>query len=167
MYPTDNVIRWEVPARGDLPAVKIHAYDHSGIMPPIMKEASAKYNTKFGEDTLYIGEKGRMKTFGTAGGFQFLPHEQIKDMPRPEKTLPRAHGGPISDLLHVMKNGGTPCSDFVTASGPLTAFALTGHVAMLAGVGKKIEWDVEKMQCTNLPEANQFARRDYRQGWEL
>ena len=167
MYPTDNVLLWEVPARGDMPAVKIHAYDHGGIMPQIMKEAAAKYSTEFGEDTLYVGEKGLAKTFGTAGGFQFLPQQLFTDFPRPEKTLPRAHGGPVGDLLHVLKNGGTPCSDFVTASGPLTSFALTGHVAMLAGVGKKIEWDVEKMECTNLPEANKFARRDYRAGWEL
>ena len=66
-----------------------------------------------------------------------------------------------------MKNGGTPCSDFVTAAGPLASFALTGHLAMFAGVGKKIEWDVEKMECTNLPEANQYARREYRAGWEF
>lgn len=167
MYPTDNVILWEVPARGDMPAVKIHAYDHGGIMPPIMKEAAAKYRAKFGENTLFVGEKGMISSFGTAGGFQFLPQERFNEVPRPAKTLPRAHGGPIGDLLYVMKNGGTPCSDFPTSSGPLTSFALSGHLAMLAGVGKKVEWDVEKMECTNLPEANKFARRDYRAGWEL
>ena len=30
-----------------------------------------------------------------------------------------------------------------------------------------IEWDVEKMQCTNLPEINQDIRREYRKGWEV
>ena len=167
MYPTDNVLLWEVPARGDMPAVKIHAYDHGGIMPAIMKDAAEKYKVKIGENTLYVGEKGMITSFGTAGGFQFLPHEMMKDIPKPPKTLPRAHGGPIGDLFHVMKNGGTPCSDFVTAAGPLASFALSGHLAMLVGVGKKVEWDVEKMECTNLPEANQYARREYRPGWEL
>lgn len=47
------------------------------------------------------------------------------------------------------------------------AFVLTGHLAMNAGVGKKLEWDVEKMHCTNVPEINQYVRRSYRKGWEV
>ncbi len=167
MYPTDNVLLWEVPARGAMPAVKIHAYDHGGIMPAIMKDVAAKHQVKFGECTLYVGKQGMMRSGGTAGDFQFIPYERGREIPKPPKTLPRAHGGPIDDLLYVIKNGGTPCSDFVTAAGPLASFALSGHLAMLAGVGKKVDWDVEAMQCTNLPEANQYARRDYRKGWEL
>ncbi|MGA2035849.1 MAG: Gfo/Idh/MocA family oxidoreductase [Thermoguttaceae bacterium] len=167
MYPTDNVIRWTVPARGDMPEVKIHAYDHDGIMPEIMKDVTAKYKVRFGESTLYVGSQGLMRSGGTAGDWQFIPYERGKEIPKPPKVLPRAHGGPIGDLLHVMKNGGTPCSDFPTSAGPLASFALSGHIAMLSGVGKKVEWDVEKMTCTNLPEANQYAHREYRAGWEL
>ena len=37
--------------------------------------------------------------------------------------------------------------------------ALTGHLAQYAGIGAKIEWDVEKMECTNKPELNRFVRR--------
>jgi predicted dehydrogenase len=168
MYPTDNIILWEIPARADMAPVKIYAYDHGGLPCAAIKEATEKYNLKnFGESTLYVGEKGKMRSGGTAGDWQFLPYELGKEIPKPPKVLPRAHGGPIGDLFHCMKKGGTPCSDFPTSAGPLAAFVLSGHVAMLAGVGKKIEWDVEKMECTNLPEANKFARRDYRQGWEL
>jgi hypothetical protein len=36
-----------------------------------------------------------------------------------------------------------------------------------AGVGKKVEWDVEAMRCTNIPEVNKFVRREYRKGWEV
>ena len=28
-------------------------------------------------------------------------------------------------------------------------------------------WDSEKMQFTNVPEANQYLRREYRKGWSL
>jgi predicted dehydrogenase len=167
MYPTDNVLLWEVPPRGDMPAVKIHAYDHGGLMPQIVKDAQQKYDIKFGESTLYVGDGGLARSEGTAGGWQLLPYERMKEVPRPPKTLPRPHGGPVGNLFYVMHNGGTPCSDFITAAGPLASFALTGHVAMLAGVGKKVQWDVEKAECTNMPEVNQFARRQYRAGWEL
>jgi Oxidoreductase family, C-terminal alpha/beta domain len=30
MYPQDNVIRWEIPARGNMPPVKVYCYDHDG-----------------------------------------------------------------------------------------------------------------------------------------
>jgi hypothetical protein len=45
--------------------------------------------------------------------------------------------------------------------------ALTGRLAQYAGIGSKIEWDVEQMQCTNKPEINRFVRREYRRGWEV
>ena len=56
---------------------------------------------------------------------------------------------------------------FPQCAAALTAFALAGHLAQFAGVGKKLEWDVEKMQCTNDPAVNKYVRREYRKGWEV
>jgi hypothetical protein len=102
-----------------------------------------------------------------SGHWQFLPQDKIKEIPEPPKTLPRAHGGPVGDLLHACKNGTPPCSDFPGSAAPLTSFALSGHLAMFAGIGKKLQWDVQKMQCTNVPEINDLVRREYRKGWEV
>lgn len=167
MYSTDNVIRWEIPARGDLPAVKVHAYDNGGIKPEVMKETEKRHNFQFGECTLFVGEKGLLRSFGTSGGWQFLPEERKKEVREPPRTLPRAHGGPIEDLFYAIKENGTPVSNFPDAAAPLAAFVLTGHLAMFAGVGVKLEWDVENMKCTNYPEINSFVRRSYRPGWEV
>jgi hypothetical protein len=38
---------------------------------------------------------------------------------------------------------------------------------MFAGPGKKVEWDVAAMKCTNLPELNKYIKREYRKGWEV
>jgi predicted dehydrogenase len=162
MYPQDNVIRYEVPARGDMPPAKVYVYDHEGLKPDVMKDAEKANNRKFGEFTLFVGDKGLI-----GSDARILPEEKHKEFPAPPKTLPRAHGGPIEDLFYCCKNGGAPCSNFTDSAGPLTAFALSGHLAQFAGIGKKIEWDVEKMQCTNLPAMNQYVRRDYRTGWEV
>ena len=32
---------------------------------------------------------------------------------------------------------------------------------------KKLMWDGKNMKITNLDEANQFVKRDYREGWSL
>jgi predicted dehydrogenase len=162
MYPQDNVVRWDMPARGDMPPVKIFAYDHGGLMPEVMKDAQKKYERNFGEYTLFVGDKGLMGSDG-----YILPQSKHQETPQPPKTLPRAHGGPVDDLFHCIRNGGTPCSNFADDAGPLTAFSLTAHLAMFAGVGKNVEWDVEKMQCTNIPDINRLVRREYRKGWEV
>ncbi|HUU91786.1 MAG TPA: Gfo/Idh/MocA family oxidoreductase [Phycisphaerae bacterium] len=162
MFPQDNIILWTVPARGKMPPVKVYCYDHQDLKPEIMKETEKQYDRKFGEFTLFVGDKGLM-----GSDSRIIPEDKHKAFPLPEKTLPRAHGGPIEDLYYAIKNGGTACSNFIDAAGPLTAFILTGHLAVFAGVGKKLEWDVAKMQCTNLPEINQYVGRTYRKGWEV
>jgi predicted dehydrogenase len=162
MYPQDNVVRYDIPARGNMPPVKVYAYDHGDLKPEVMREAEKKYNRKFGEFTLFVGEKGLM-----GSDSRIIPEEKHKEFPPPEKTIPRAHGGPVEDLFHCMRNGGTPCSNFTDSAGPLTAFALTAHLAQFAGVGKTLQWDVEKMECTNVPEINKLVAREYRKGWEV
>ena len=166
-YTRDNIVRYEIPPRAGMPAARVHVYDHGKIKPEVMKEAERKHKTEFRECTLFSGKKGLLRIQGHSGGWQFLPEDRRKEVPDPAKTIPRAHGGPIEDLFHAMKNDGTPCSNFPDAATPLTSFVLTGHLAMHAGIGKKLEWNVAEMKCTNMPEINRFARREYRKGWEV
>ncbi len=44
---------------------------------------------------------------------------------------------------------------------------LLGLVALRAGQGKKILYDVERGQITNFPDANQYLTREYRAGWAI
>jgi predicted dehydrogenase len=167
MYPQSNVVRYEVPARAGMAPVKVHVYDNADLRPQIMKDAEKKYEVKFSEDTLFVGEKGLFRTEGTCARLSFLPDERRDEIPVPAKVLPRAHGGPIEDLFYACKNGTVPGSNFPNAAAPLTSFALAGHLAQFAGVGQKLEWDVEQMKCTNVPDINQYVRREYRPGWEV
>jgi predicted dehydrogenase len=166
-YSTNNILRWEIPPRAGMPAVTVHAYDHGDLKPEVMKEAEGKYGIQFRECTLFVGKKGLIRIQGHSGGWQFLPEDKVKEVREPERSIARAHGGPIEDLFWAIKNDGTPCSNFPDAATPLTSFVLTGHLAMRAGPGKKLLWDVETMQCTNVPEINQYVKREYRKGWEV
>ena len=138
MYPQSNIVRYEVPAREGMPPVKVHVYDNADLRPEIMKDAEKKYEVKFGEDTLFVGSKGLFRTGGTCGSLGFLPEDRRTEIAAPARVLPRAHGRPIA-----------------------------GHLAQFAGVGKKLEWDVDQMKCTNVPEINRYVRREYRAGWEV
>jgi predicted dehydrogenase len=162
-YPQDNIVCWEIPARGDLGPVKVYAYDHDKLtQPEVMKETAKKHNYNFNEKSLFVGGKGLITS-------EARILEKQTDIPSPPKTMPRPKaGGPIEDLFACIKTGGAPVSNFMDAAGPLTAFALTAHLAMFAGVGKKLEWDVEKMECTNVPAVNAYLKRaEYRKGWEV
>ena len=52
MYAQNNIVRYDVPARGNLPPVKIHVYDDGKLKPEIMKAAEQEHGAKFGESTL-------------------------------------------------------------------------------------------------------------------
>lgn len=167
MWAQDNIIRYEVPARGKMGPVNVHVYDHKEIRPEFMRQTEKECEINFGECTLYKGTKGLFWTTGAAGQARLLPLEKHAEYPKPAETLPRAHGGPVEDLIWCIRNGGTPASNIPNQAGPLTEFALLGHLAQYAGVGKKLEWDVAKMRCTNMPEINVHLRRTYRKGWEV
>lgn len=167
MWAQSNIVKYVIPARAGLPELTATVYDNTALITDKMKQVAKDCEIKLHEDTLYFGEKGMMMTTGTAGSIKLLPLEKDRDYKKPPRTLPRAHGGPIEDLFWCIKNNGTPASNFPEAATPLTAFVLTGHLAQNAGVGKKVEWDVEKMECTNMPELNKLVKRSHREGWDV
>ena len=73
----------------------------------------------------------------------------------------------MGDFLAACKGGEPASSNFVDYSGPFTEFVLTGVLASRAGMGKKLEWDVEKLQCINVAEANQWVKRVTARGGEV
>ena len=62
-------------------------------------------------------------------------------------------------------------------AGPLTETILMGNLALRSynikdangkfPGRKKLLWDAVNMKITNFDEANQFVKREYRQGWKL
>ncbi|MCY2952092.1 MAG: Gfo/Idh/MocA family oxidoreductase [Planctomycetota bacterium] len=160
-YPQNNIVRYDIERPGK-PPVKVFVYDHDGLKPQIMKDTEKANERKFGEFTLFVGEKGMM-----GSDSRIIPETKHREFSNPPKTYARAHGDPVGDLYWCIKNGGTPAGNFIDFATPLTSIALVGHLAQFAGVGKKLEWDVEKMACTNMPSINQYVRRDYRKGWEV
>ena len=63
--------------------------------------------------------------------------------------------------------GETKASSPFEYAAQLTETMLLGIVALRTGQGRKILYDGEKMQVTNIPEANQYLTREYRAGWSV
>ena len=171
MFPAWNCICWQFPARGAQPPVTAYWWDGKkggkGNRPPLADELEKKHGRKLGgKGSLYIGNKGIMYTGAYGGGTSFLPAERKKEVPEPEKTLPR-NGSIFSEFIQACKGGATTTSNFPDSAGPLTEMILLGILAMRAGPGKKLLWDGPNLKCTNVPAVNRYVKRDYRKGWEV
>jgi predicted dehydrogenase len=187
-YPTGTRIRWDFPARGELPAVKVFWYDgRLGVgdtgdankaspkgtrgqpnLPPLLLELKQKYPEEKFEDngTLYVGEKGILYTGTYGGNMRLVPRRQMLETPEPPKTIARSSGS-FGDFLRACKEGTHQTNAGFDYSARLTEFTLLGNLAQLAGQGRPVEWDGPNMKVTNLPELNQRVKQEYRKGWSV
>jgi hypothetical protein len=82
---------------------------------------------------------------------------------KPPKSLPRSIGH-REEWISACK-GGDPAGSNFDFAGPLTETVLLGNLAIRCG--EKLYWDTTNMKVTNNPEANEYIRRQYREGWSL
>ena len=185
-FPLVNAVRWNFPARGELPPVKVSWYDgyraaktanpkkelgddmeKSQNRPPIVLELEKKYNRDFGDGgTIYVGDKGIMYSSNYCDSPRIIPEEKHREFPRPDKKLPRLKGTHQADFFRSMREGKPASSDFEYGA-RLTELLLTGCLAERVGVGKKVVWDGENMKAVGMPELDPLIKLEYRKGWTL
>jgi predicted dehydrogenase len=188
-YPTGSRLRWDCPARGDLPPVKVFWYEGLNAttqdepygrlrvaredgrnLPPLLLELRKQYPEEEldGGDsgTLYVGDKGVIFT-GTYGDkMHIVPWKKMRETPEPPKSLPRPKDI-FTDFIEACRAGKTDTAVDFDYGTRLTEFAVLGNLAQQAGEGKKVEWDGPNMRVKNMPELNQWVKRDYRKGWQV
>jgi len=161
-YPAWSVTTYQFAARGKMPPCKFVWHD-AKRMPP-RELAGLTGDRKYPSNgSLLVGRKGKILIAHGAGP-RLLPEELMRDFTRPDKTILRNRGGHFGEWITACKGGRAAMSNF-SYSGPLTEMVLLGCLAQR--VGRRIEWDAEKLKVTNVPEANQHVHREYRKGWVL
>ena len=159
--PAWSIVRYEFPARGDMPPVKLTWYD--GKKKPPRPEDLEEDRQLGDSGTLLVGDKGKLMVVDDNP--RIIPEAKMREFKRPPKTLPRIPAGDHQkDWFTACKGGRPACSNF-DFSGPLTEAVLAGNVAIRAG--KRLEWDGPSIKAANAPEADAFIRREYRKGWSL
>ena len=161
-YPVASRVTYQFGARGDMPPVKLHWYD-GGMRPPRPDELDD--GQTFGDNgTLFVGDKGKMF------GYRIIPESRRKEFGNAPKVLERSPGH-HQEWIDACK-GGKPAGSNFDHAGPLAECVLLGNVALRPAIKEKLTrvnllWDSENMKITNVPEANQYLHREYRQGWSL
>lgn len=165
-FPVAEIITYEFPARGTLPPAKLVWYD-GGLLParPEVLETGRMMGDD-GGGCLFVGKAG-MVLCGTYGeNPRLLPEKLMKEYKRPDKTIPRSPGI-YEEWIAAIKQGKKSTTDFSYA-GPLTEMMLLGNIALKMQEQRAVlQWDAEKMEFPNFPEANKFLHMEYRPGWEL
>ncbi len=156
--PKSATITWEFPKRGDLPPVKLVWYDGGRKIPTdILEGAKCPDN-----GSVFIGDKGKL-IVEHGNDAVLWPEARFKGYKAPDPTLPRSPGH-HREWINAAKTG-TPTGSNFAFAGPMTESILLGNVALR--VGKKIKYDARHMSCPGCPEADQYIRYEYRNGWAL
>jgi len=160
-YPHATQTFYEFPVRGAMPPVTLTWYD-GGLLPAKPAELGDEDLNK-GGGALLIGSKGKLlhDTYGVNP--RLLPKSLHDSYGKPPQKLPR-----IENEDHEMNwvnaaKGKTQASCPFEYAAQLTEIMLLGVVALRAG--KKLSYDGANMRVTNVSAANDFLKRDYRQGW--
>jgi len=162
-YPVASRVTYEFPARGDLAPVTLHWYD-GGMKPPRPAELEdgRKWDTN---GQLYIGDKGKML------GCRLIPEARQKEYGKPPQKLERSIGH-YMEWVVACKGGKPAGSNFPDHAGLLAQVVLMGNVALRPALkdkmlSTKLFWDAKEFKFTNIPEANQYLTKEYRQGWAI
>jgi predicted dehydrogenase len=160
--PTASVVKYEFPARGNLPPIKWTWYD-GGLLPTLPPELEAARQLQ-PNGSLIVGSKATVFAETYYSSARIIPEVKMQEIaPKlPAKTLPRITGGHFAEWIRACK-GGTPAGSNFDYSSRLTETVLLSNVAVRAR--RRIEWDSAALKVTNLPEANQYISKNYRPGF--
>jgi predicted dehydrogenase len=152
--PAIMQVEYEFEARGDQPPVHITWYQ-GGIKP----EGAEKYDKTAA--VLFEGDEGKLLADYTTRKVFMANGKEARTV---APSIPDSVGH-HEEWIRAIRTGHPTTCPF-EYGGLLTECGHLGNVSYRAGQ-KKIEWDAANMKIPNLPEAEQFLKREYRKGWKL
>lgn len=161
-FPLSCMIRFQFPQQKELPPFELFWYD-GGMRPFVPDELRISGKSLPREGMMFVGDRGKIIA-GFRGEFPYLIPESKMNYLKKDEPQEAARPSGNDVWIEAFKNNTQTPGSFLLA-GPVTETINLGAVALRAG--KRVEYDTVNMKITNLPEANKFLTREYRQGWEL
>ena len=176
--PPSSIIHLNYPRTDGKGNIKVSWFD-GGLLPQrpdelLPEEAFGNWDG----GVLLEGTKGKLLLDCYGENPRLLPTKLMKQVSLPKKTIPRVPEGHYVQWVNACIAGpgkGKTSSPFEYA-GPFTESILIGNLAIRSYLmksgdqyhgRKKLLWDAKNMKITNFDEANQFVKRNYREGWSL
>ena len=153
--PLGLIVKYDFPARGSMPALKLTWYD-GDLIPKKIAGQSVPAN-----GVMFVGKNGSL--FSDYSRYRLFPADKFADFKPPAESIPNSIGH-HAEWIKACKDGSPTTCNF-DYSGALTETVLLGNVAYRTV--KAIEWDAENLVANNVPEAAKLITKEYRAGWEV
>jgi predicted dehydrogenase len=182
--PPSSIIHLNYPRTDKKGNIKVSWYD-GGLLPQrpdelLPEEAFGNWDG----GVLFIGTKGKMLLDCYGDNPRLLPTKLMKEKTMPKETIKRVTEGHYLQWVNacIAGYGKAQTSSPFEFAGPFTESILIGNLAIRSFLlknpklkgwddkwlgRKKLLWDAKNMKITNFDEANQFVKREYREGWSL
>ncbi|MDX1954391.1 MAG: Gfo/Idh/MocA family oxidoreductase [Chitinophagaceae bacterium] len=182
--PPSSIIHLNYPRTDGKGNIKVSWYD-GGLLPQrpdelLPEEAFGNWDG----GVLLIGSKGKLLMDCYGANPRLLPTKLMKETNLPGETIPRVKEGHYLQWVNacIAGYGKMETSSPFEFAGPFTESILIGNLAIRSWMlknpklkgwedkylgRKKLIWDAKNMRITNFEEANQFVKREYREGWSL
>jgi predicted dehydrogenase len=158
-WPQGDHITWTFPGNALTEADEITIEWFDGEMyPPQEIMDLFPHETYPAESAMLVGTEGALIIVHGAG-LALLPKEKFENY-KTANFEDRNHYHHFVDACL----GGEKTESHFTQTGPMTEAILLGTVAVRVP-GILLEWDAANMKIPNHPEAEQYLRRNYREGW--
>jgi predicted dehydrogenase len=152
---------YRFPARGKQPALTLRWYD--GGLRPAVPDSLLEGQPLIPRGVLFMGDKGAILTGGAGGSPRVLPQSKHGSTTKPKQTIARSKGH-HREWLDACK-GGPPAGSNFEYGARLTELALLGVLALR--LGRRVDWEAERMEARGISEAEPIIHGTYRAGWEL
>jgi hypothetical protein len=162
-FPQKTVIRYDFPARGGMPALKLFWHGGCATQPEFENVPKGELlGDRDVNGSLFMGDKGLVTTGCYGERTRLVPAANMRDYKLPPPLLSRSPGH-YRDWIRAWK-GGEPACSHISVAAPFVSWMLLGVIAMK--FEGKLEWDARKMQFTNNKEANKHLKPTFRKGWK-
>jgi predicted dehydrogenase len=160
-WPQGNHITWMFPGNeltesNELP---IEWFDGE-FYPPQEVQDLFHGDTYPPESAMLVGTEGALLV-AHGNDLVLLPHDKFKDHKIPNFKERNHYHHFAEACLGSAKN-----ESHFAQTGPMTEAILLGTVAIRVP-DVLLEWDSVNLKITNYPDANNFLRRNYREGWQV
>ena len=160
-HPERNIVQYEFPGTKYTTDSLIWTWYDGGYAPPDAEEVGLPQGTKLpSQASLFIGEEGQM-LLPHVSEAQLFPENKFQDYKRPEISGNNHYHQWVDACL-----GQGETSASFSYGGPLTEALLLGVVANRFPEQKLI-WNAEKLEVTNLQQANALIKREYRKEFQV
>jgi Oxidoreductase family, C-terminal alpha/beta domain/Oxidoreductase family, NAD-binding Rossmann fold len=182
--PPSSIIHLTYPRTDGKGKINVSWHD-GGLLPERPKELLP--DEPFGNwdgGVLFIGTKGKLLLDCYGANPRLLPTTLMKEKKMPKETIKRVPEGHYLQWVNACKAGygNAETSSPFSYAGPFTESILMGNLAIRSWMmknpklkgwddkylgRKRLLWDAANMKVTNFDEANQFVKREYRDGYSM